>query len=109
MAATTNSRQRDTDGEGGGRTSAGLPLFHEEQRFRQWWVWTLVLGVAALGWWTFVQQIIVGRPFGNNPGPDWLVWLLWLLIGLGLPLFFVQLRLVLQVTSDGILIRFRPF
>lgn len=37
-------------------------LFHEEQRFRQWWIWLLVLGVAALQWWGYVQQIVLDRP-----------------------------------------------
>lgn len=64
--------------------------------------------VAALGWWSFIQQIVVGKPFGENPAPDWGVWLLWLFIGIGLPVLFFFIRLVLEVTSDAVVIRYRP-
>jgi len=83
-------------------------LYHEEQHFRQWWLWTLVLAIAALGWWSFIQQVLFGRPFGNNPAPDWGVWLLWLVIGLGLPLLFRRLKLVLEVTRGEVVVRFSP-
>ena len=82
--------------------------FHEEQRFRQPWIWALILGVAALQWWGWVQQILLGQPFGDNPGPDWMVWLFWLLFGIGLPLFFVYLRLLVEVREDGVWLRFIP-
>ncbi len=83
-------------------------MYKEEQRFRQSWVWGIVLVVAALGWWGFIQQIVLGRPFGENPAPDWGVWLLWLFIGVGLPVLFVLIRLVLEVTVDAVIIRYRP-
>jgi hypothetical protein len=84
------------------------PLYHEVQRFRQWWVWALVSGAATLAWLAFIRQIVLAQPIGNNPAPDWGVWLLWLFIGVGLPGFFRYLRLVLDVTADEIVIRFRP-
>jgi hypothetical protein len=87
---------------------AGPPLYNEVQRFRQWWLWVLVAGVAALAWWAFVRQIVLGQPLGDNPSPDWGVWLLWVFIGLGLPFLFLYLRLVLEVFPDLILVRFRP-
>ena len=61
---------------------AGAVAFREEQRFRQWWVWLLVYGAAALGWYGFIQQIIFGQPWGTNPAPDWAMWLIWLFIHL---------------------------
>lgn len=85
-----------------------LVAFHEEQRFRQPWIWLVVLGVAVLQWWGWVQQILLGQPFGNNPAPDWMVWLFWALFGIGLPLFFVYLRLVVEVRDDGVWLRFVP-
>jgi hypothetical protein len=84
-------------------------LYHEEQRFRQWWVWALVVGPAALAWWLFVEQIIRGKPVGQNPAPDWGTWVLWLLIGIGLPLLFGMVALVLEVNGTEVLIRYRPF
>lgn len=90
-------------------TSSAPPVYREEQRFRQWWVWILVVGPAALAWWPFIRQIVGGEPVGSNPAPDWLVWLIWLLIGVGLPLLFGFVALVLQVTADQVLVNYRPF
>ncbi len=85
-----------------------ITLFREEQRFRQLWIWLLIAGVAALQWWGFIQQIILGQPWGDNPGPDWMMWLLWLSIGIGMPAFFAYLRLIVTVTPEAVEIHFRP-
>lgn len=87
---------------------ANVIIFREEQRFRQWWVWLAVYGVAALQWWGFVQQIVLGRPWGDNPGPNWMVWLFWLLFGIGLPVFFHILKLTVEVTPEQVYVDFRP-
>jgi hypothetical protein len=89
--------------------STSTPLFREEQRFRQWWVWVLVVGPAALAWWVFIRQIAQGEPVGQNPAPDWLVWAVWLFIGLGLPFFFSRVSMVVEVSGDAVRIRYRPF
>jgi hypothetical protein len=91
-----------------GRANVSPALYHEEQRFRQWWVWLLVVAVAAIQWWALVQQIILGQPLGDNPLPDWAAWVLWVVIGLGLPLLFLTIRLVTEVTADQVVIRYRP-
>jgi hypothetical protein len=83
-------------------------VYHEEQRFRQRWIWLLVLGTAAIAWWSFIQQVLLDRPFGNKPAPDWGVWLILLPIGVGLPLLFLRMVLVLDVTSEAVVIRYRP-
>ena len=72
-------------------------------------MWGLILLVAGLGWWAFLQQIVLGQPFGNNPGPDWLVWVLWLLVGIGLPALFLWAHLRLTVTDEAVLVRYVPF
>jgi hypothetical protein len=90
--------------------SAATPsLYHEEQRFRQWWIWVLVGAPAALAWWPFIQQIIGGEPVGQNPAPDWVVWVLWLLFGLALPFLFGRVCLVIEVTDEQVSIRYWPF
>ena len=84
-------------------------VYQEEQRFKQWWLWLIVYGVAALMWWALIQQVVLGQPWGTNPGPDWLIWLFWLLFGLGLPALFHATRLVVEVHPDQVMIRYWPF
>jgi len=83
-------------------------LFEEEQRFCQKWIWLLVGLVAAIGWVTFIQQIVFGTPVGNHPAPDLVVWLILVLIGIGVPWLMYSLRLITRVESSRLVIRFRP-
>ena len=85
-----------------------IDRFQEEQSFRQWWLWLLIGSLAAVQWWGFVQQIVLGQPWGNRPAPDWMMVLLWLFTGIGLPAFFLYLRLIVTVTDQAIEIHFRP-
>ena len=84
------------------------PVFREQQRFRQWWLWLIVVGPAVLAWWLFIQQVIEGRPLGQHPAPDWLAWILWVAIGLGLPFFFSRMSMVVEVFDEEVRIRYRP-
>ena len=83
--------------------------FREVQYMRRvWWVMLLVLGIAALMWWGFIQQIFFGIPWGNNPSPDWMMWMLWLIFGIGFPFAFYRMGLIVEVLDDKILIRYVP-
>jgi hypothetical protein len=84
-------------------------VFREEQHFHQWWVWVLVMVPAGLSWWPFVEQIIRGNSVGQNPGPDWLIWLVWILIGLGLPFLFGYAALIIEVFGTAVFVHYRPF
>ena len=72
---------------------AQQPIFREVQRFRQPWIWLIVLGVAGLMWYAFFTQLFLQRPFGTNPMPDFWLIIFWLIFGLGLPgaIFFSRL------------------
>lgn len=84
--------------------------FREVQRLsRVWWVTLIVLGVAALMWYGFIQQIFFGQPFGSNPTPNWMMWLFWLLFGVGFPIVWYNARLIVELRDDHISIRFVPF
>ncbi|MFC1726680.1 DUF6141 family protein [candidate division KSB1 bacterium] len=84
-------------------------IFKESQKFDQWWLRTIILAGSALVWWAFYNQIILEKPWGSNPGPDWLVIALVLIIGIGLPLLFFSIQLITIITADSIRIRFLPF
>ena len=90
-------------------TLQGLPVrYHEEQYFRQWWVQLTIWLTAGLSWWGFYEQIVRGRPWGSNPGPDWLVWGMWLVFGIGFPLLFYRMSLVYEVDGSAVTVRFWP-
>jgi FtsH-binding integral membrane protein len=84
-------------------------LYREVQYMRRvWWVMLLVLGICALMWWGFYQQIILGEPWGSKPGPDWFLWLFWLIFGIFFPVVFYLMCLIVEVTDDQITIRYFP-
>ena len=85
------------------------PVYREEQRFQQWWLWLLVGVLTAVGWWLFIQQIILKHPFGENPLPDVGAWIVWALIGLGLPWLLWGIRMVTAVDESAVVILYRPF
>lgn len=47
--------------------------FKEEQRFRQVWLWAIVIVTCAIPWVGMIIQVILGQKVGNNPAPDWIV------------------------------------
>jgi hypothetical protein len=85
------------------------PIYREVQRFRQIWIWLVVLALAGLIWYALITQLFFQRPFGNNPLPD--VWLIifWIVFSLGLPLLIFYCRLTTEVREDGLYIQFFPF
>ena len=83
--------------------------FREVQHVSQWWVWAIVGGIALTGWWAFIEQIVMGRPWGNRPAPDAMVVLIWLVFGLGLPVVTMWMRLIIRVSGDTLHVRYVPF
>lgn len=85
------------------------PLFSETQRFRQSWVLLLIGGIAFIAWYSFFQQIVCGIPFGNNPASDTGVVILFIGLGVFLPILFLFImRLEIQVTQRALWFRFFP-
>mgnify|MGYP006287108805 CR=1 FL=1 len=82
-------------------------LFTEKQKFRQIWVIVIISATLALAIWGFMQQIILGKPFGNNPVSDWVLILL-LLAPLLIFTFFFALTLHTRIDQHGISYRFAP-
>ncbi len=90
-------------------------FFHEEQQFRQPWIW---LGISAslLGllpfWYGLHQQLVEGVPWGDNPTSDELLLLITVamtLLIVGILFLFLKSRLIVTVGSEGIEYRFFPF
>ena len=85
------------------------PYFREVQKFRQIWIWLVVALVGIVSWWGFIEQVILGREFGDRPAPDGVLVVVWLLFGIGFPWLFTSFRLETEVRSDGLHVRFFPF
>lgn len=80
-------------------------LFHEKQRFRQWWLWLILIGFPAYsiyaGWQQYVHAGSVREVLLINGGEL-------LVVGLIILLFLV-LRLETIIREDGIYVRLFPF
>ena len=83
--------------------------FQETQRMDSWWIVLLIGGMTLWMWWGFYQQIVLGKPFGNNPSSDPMMWVITLSIGLLVPIGFAMMKLVVEVRFDRLYIRFFPF
>lgn len=84
-------------------------LYREQQRFRQFWLWAIILGTAAMFWAGFVYQVALGGEFGNRPVSDVQLAVLLALLGVGMPLFFYQMRLTTTVSPGEVQVRLWPF
>ncbi len=84
-------------------------LFREQQRFRQFWLWVVVLGVAAIFWVGFAYQLFEGQAPGSNPVTIAEAIILLVLVGVGLPLFFYSMKLTTKVYPGMLTIKFSPF
>ncbi len=83
-------------------------IYHEVQPLRMWWVWLILLIPLVLGWWFFIEQIVFGIPVGTNPASNIDAVIIWLAFGIGLPLFFYFTKLVTDIKTDGVYLRFVP-
>lgn len=81
--------------------------FVEIQKFTQWWLWVFLLGLAIIPAYGIYRQLILGKPFGNNPMSD--TGLILFFLGYLLFLaFFLYLELRTEIDAKGIRVRLRP-
>lgn len=89
--------------------------FREEQRFRQPWIWVLLLascgfavGVTGYG---AVEQLTSGVPYGDRPMSDTGI-VITVLLTLGFSLLLVYLfwamALIVEVRADALYVNMRP-
>ncbi|MFZ4561363.1 MAG: hypothetical protein ACOYOD_14305 [Saprospiraceae bacterium] len=83
--------------------------YSETQRFDQWWLWLFVLlPLLGIFVWAFVQQILLGKPFGDNPGNNAEL-ILSGVLPIGILLLFRGMRLDTKLSEEGVEVRFFPF
>ncbi len=82
-------------------------IFTESQKFKQWWIWLILLGVNGLFLFGVFKQVIGGVQFGDKPiGDTGLIFITGLTIVL--TLLFVNMRLDTTISKEGIYVRFFP-
>jgi len=79
------------------------PSYSEKQRFRQWWIWLSILISPAFFLGIVLQQIVLGSPV------SYVMVILAIVLGGGLPLFIYTMGLDTEVRDCGVCIRFKPF
>lgn len=82
-------------------------IFTESQRFKQWWLWLILLGVNGLLLFGVFKQIIGGQQFGDKPMSNTGL-LITCGLTLALTLLFINFRLDTIIKKDGIYVRFFP-
>jgi hypothetical protein len=89
--------------------------FIEVQRFNQRWIWILLIGASGTAVCLFgygiIKQLVFGQPWGDRPMSD----LALAIVGPGIMLFvigmtylFYAMKLITEVRSDGLFVRFFP-
>ena len=82
-----------------------MTSFREMQRFRTWPIQAVLATAAAFVGWGFYRQAILGKPWGDRPGPTWI--LIAALALLGFLLFALRkMELTTEVGDEGICLRF---
>jgi hypothetical protein len=83
-------------------------VFEEVQRFRQWWLWLILIGTTLIPVYGLYQQVYLGIPFGNNPASDEGL-VVFLLLMLALLVLFAFTSLRTRIDDTGIKMVFIPF
>jgi hypothetical protein len=83
-------------------------LFREVQRFRQLWLWFLVLAVAGIITWVLVRQVAFDVPMGNHPLSDYGLLGFAAVFAVGLPVFFYTIHLTTELAPGSLYLKFIP-
>ncbi len=82
--------------------------FKEKQKFTQWWIWLILIGLGAIAVYGFIQQIVFGVEFGNKPMSNVGI-IIFTLFVFGFIYFNWYMTLITEITNGGIKMRFVPF
>lgn len=85
-------------------------IYREVQYFPKWLYWLLCLSLGPsclMLVYGMYQQMVLHRPFGDNPGSD-LMLILVFIFELAMLVFLIQLRLTTVVTDQELLVQMQP-
>lgn len=84
-----------------------MNTFYEKQRMSQWWLIALLILIICIPAYGIVQQVIMKIPFGNNPMPDWGLYLT-LAFTVGINWLLLASRLETKIDAEGIHMKYFP-
>jgi hypothetical protein len=76
--------------------------FEEHQFFRQKWLWIIILFFPIFSAYGIYEQIIMGNPVGDNPISNKGLIVFAIVVGLGLPSIFWNMKLKIRVSKQGL-------
>lgn len=82
-------------------------LFSETQKFKQWWIWLLLLGLNGTTLFGIYQQLFLDQQFGNKPLSDVSLIITGIFISI-ITIIFLLFKLETHIKEDGIYVRFFP-
>ena len=83
-------------------------IFTESQKFRQWWIWMIIIALLVIPGIGIYMQIFRGVQFGNNPMSNTGL-LAYFAATVLFILFFLMMRLKTAISTQEIHLRFVPF
>ena len=86
------------------------PKFYNEcQKFRQWWLWLILLIGPTIISAVFLSQLISSDPKDSGAGVDIRLALIMLITAVGPCLFVYYCKMDTAIRQDGVYIKFKPF
>lgn len=83
--------------------------YTEQQRFRQWWLWTIVLIGPFIMLIVFLPQMITDYATEEGSNTDYWIILFVFCLGFGPVAFIYLMKLDTAIQKDGLYIKFKPF
>ncbi|HHH54139.1 MAG TPA: hypothetical protein ENK91_10805 [Bacteroidetes bacterium] len=82
--------------------------FKEKQKFTQWWLWLILIGIGFIPIIGLYKQLVLKQFFGDNPMSDFGLIVFSLIIFLIIGMFFL-IALETEMSDTGIKMKFIPF
>ena len=82
-----------------------MKTFSEQQKFTQWWLWLILIGITIITIYGLYKQIYLGEQFGDKLMSNFGLFFYLILSFLVLILFLVM-KLNTTINSDGIQMSF---